>query len=159
MSQSVAVSSVGSLDRIHELEHQIAELLPAQLDIDRVTAHHHCDGVYARQLFLPAGTIAVGKMHLEENFFLLVSGEVTMATDDGPVRLTAPFMCITKPGSKRIAYAHTDVVMLNFHANPSNERDVERLEARYVVPHDMESEMLALFTEDRKQLEAHKEAA
>jgi hypothetical protein len=42
------------------------------------------------------------------------------------VTYTAPYQGITKPGTKRILYNHTDVIWTTFHV--SEETDVEKLE-------------------------------
>lgn len=119
---------------IKRLEAAIPMLLPT-LDIDEMTFHHHCAGVYVRQMTVPAGTVLVGKVHREENFFLLVAGEMTVVGDTGePLRVKAPFMIVTQPETKRVGFAHTDCIVLNIHGNPDNERDLEKLEERYIIP-------------------------
>jgi hypothetical protein len=41
---------------------------------------------------------------------------------------------VTHPGEKRAGFALTDAITMNFHANPLNERDLEALEAMYIIP-------------------------
>jgi quercetin dioxygenase-like cupin family protein len=89
--------------------------------------------MYVRQLFLPKGTRLVGKMHAQENFFLLLSGDMTIWSTEGRKRVGAGFMAVTKPGDKRVGYAHEDSVCLNFHPNPDDETDLILLEQRYIV--------------------------
>ena len=142
-------SVIPSLDQIQRLQNAIA----AELDcynIDELTTHHFCEGMYARELFIPAGTVVVGKMHAKENFFVLMSGEVTVLTPSGVKRVKAPFMVVTKPGDKRIAYAHEDSVTFNFHPNENDETDVALLESKYIVPGDKE----LLWHEDAKLIES-----
>jgi hypothetical protein len=62
-----------------------------------------------------------------------------MATEDGPLRIRAPYMVVTEPGTKRAVYAHEDSIVLNFHANPDDERDLAKLEARYIIPPAIEA--------------------
>jgi hypothetical protein len=140
--------SLSALERIHQLEAAMIREGLATFDVDAHTTHHHCKGVYTRQFLLPAGTYAVGKMHAQENMFVIVSGDVSISTDEGVMRIQAPFMCVTKPGTKRVAFAHTDTVMLNFHANPDDVQDMEVLEARYVIPHEKELETLTRLCKD-----------
>jgi hypothetical protein len=35
---------------------------------------------------------------------------------------------------KRAVYAVTDITILTFHPNPDNERDMKKLEDRYIIP-------------------------
>lgn len=105
------------------------------LDIDACTSHDWCDGVYRRKFVLPKDAIVVSKVHKKENWFMLASGEVSIASHDGTVvRVKAPYLAVTEPGTKRVVYAHEEAVMYTFHGNPENETDVEKLEALYVLP-------------------------
>ena len=121
------------LAKVRQLEAAMREM-PGQLNPEEITAHHFCEGLYARELYLPAGTAAVGKQHAKQNFFVLLRGEMTLATPDGPLTVRAPYMAVTQPGDKRAVYAVTDCVCMNFHANPDDERDLLALEHRYIMP-------------------------
>lgn len=127
------MSEVPSINPVRELEAALAAL-PNQLDIDALTQHHFCAGMYVRELFIPAGSAVVGKQHAQQNFFLLVKGTLTLATPEGPMTITAPYMVVTQPGEKRAGFAHEDCICLNFHPNPDDERDLDKLEARYIIP-------------------------
>jgi quercetin dioxygenase-like cupin family protein len=95
--------------------------------------------MYARELLIPQGAVIVGKMHAKENLFLLAKGDMTVWTDQGVRRVQAPFMVVTKPGDKRVGYAHEDSITINFHANPDDEQDLTLLEARYIMPEALEA--------------------
>jgi precorrin-6B methylase 1 len=121
---------------IRRLEAAIPLVMPT-LDLDKITFHHHCNGVYIRQMTVPQGTVLVGKVHKEENFFMLVAGDMTVMGDDGRIiRVQAPFMIVTKPGTKRVGFAHTQCIVLNIHGNPDNETDQEVLEERFIIPEE-----------------------
>lgn len=122
-----------SLESIRLLEDLIPKNLDT-LDIDALTTHHFCKGLYARELLIPKGAVIVGKMHASENFFLLTKGEMTVWTANGMVRVKAPFMTVTKPGEKRVGFAHEDSVTVNFHGNPDDCTDMQILESRYIIP-------------------------
>ena len=125
--------SVPVINPVRELQAAL-ERMPDKLDIDALTSHHFCGGLYARELFIPAGTALVGKTHAQQNFFVLVKGTLTLATPNGPVTVTAPYMVVTQPGDQRAGFAHDDCICLNFHPNPDDERDMEVLEQRYITP-------------------------
>lgn len=117
-----------------ELELAIRQL-PDQFTEDQLTAHHFCAGLYAREFYLPAGAVVVGKTHAKESFFLMIRGEASFSTADGTVqRIRAPYMAVTQPGSKRVVLAHEDTVFLTFHPNPDDVQDLEILEQRFIVP-------------------------
>lgn len=122
-----------ALDQVRRLEAALCQFESAS-DMAELTAHHFCDGMYARELFIPAGFALVGKMHASRNFFVLVKGTLILATPNGPMSITAPYMSVTEPGDKRAGYAVTDCVCLNFHSNPDDEQDLAVLESRYITP-------------------------
>ena len=123
-------------DPVRALESVIRRMPEAlsQEQIDSLTAHHFCGGLYARELFIPAGMTVVGKQHAQQNFFLLIQGELILATPDGPKTVHAPFMAVTQPGDKRAVYAVTDCICLNIHPNADDEQDIAVLESRYITP-------------------------
>lgn len=100
--------------------------------------HLFADGLYARKLFRPAGTLIVGRMHAKRHFYVLLSGEITAWTAHGMKRMQAPQVLITEPGTKRVTYAHTDTVSITFHA--TDETDLDKIEAAIIVPALLENE-------------------
>jgi quercetin dioxygenase-like cupin family protein len=98
--------------------------------------HTFARGMYARTVLIPAGTVAVGKIHRHQHISIVAMGDVTVATESGLVRVQAPYMVVAPPGTKRAVYAHTDTLWTTFHA--SEETDLEKLEAELIAP-DYES--------------------
>lgn len=83
--------------------------------IEPVTNHHFADGMYCRSVFRVAGTLVVGKVHKKEHFFILVSGEMSVWSEEGMKRICAPHVWVSKPGTKRATYAHTDATAMTVH--------------------------------------------
>lgn len=127
---------VATLDMVRAMEAAMRQLPPEELFTEeQLTSHHFCNGVYCREFFLPAGGVAVGKMHAKESFFLIVKGVARISTADGTVHtITAPFMAVTQPNSKRVVFAIEDTIFLTFHPNPDDEHDLVRLEQTYIIP-------------------------
>lgn len=122
------------MERIYELEAALKKM-DGQIPRDEVTFHHFCKGLYCREYFMAAGTVAVGLKHAKESFFLLVKGAASFTTADGTaVTVTAPYMAVTQPGSKRAVYAIEDSIFLTFHPNPDDSQDMEVLEQRFIIP-------------------------
>lgn len=120
-----------TLEKVRALETVMRQMDTVELPVN----HHFCRGLYARELFVPKGCTLVGKKHAQQNFFLLLSGEMSVSMADGSIaRIRAPFLCVTQPGDKRVGYAHEDSVCINFHPNPDDEQDLNVLEARYITP-------------------------
>lgn len=102
-------------------------LMP-QLPIEPV--HHFALGIYAREIRIPAGTLLTGEIHRTEHMNILSAGTITVWTEDGMRTLSAPFTLVSQPGTKRVGYAHTDVVWTTVHG--THERDLDRLRAELI---------------------------
>jgi len=101
-------------ERITRFEQALLELPQADLPVD----HKFADGVYARTLFMPRGTVATGRLHLRECINIMVSGDVTMLTVDGPVRVVAPQVFVSAPGTKKVGFVNEDTVWITTHSLP-----------------------------------------
>lgn len=95
--------------------------------VDCPVRHHFIDGLYAREITIPKGTVLVGAVHKKHSIVVLSSGALRLATDDGPVDVYAPFTMVCKPGAKNAAYAIETAVWTNFFANPDDETDTDKL--------------------------------
>lgn len=134
-----------NLKNIMALQAQILTLPQAECEI----LHHHVPGVYCREMRAAAGTLIVGKMHKTEHLNILSKGAVAVATPEGePVVYEAPCMIHSQPGTKRVLLALTDIVWTNIHANPTDERDEEKVEQLFVVEPGLELEYARLLLEE-----------
>lgn len=104
--------------------------------IDIPIRHHFSPGVYAREITIPAGTLLTGRIHKYEQLNILSGGEISVLTDDGMKRVKAPFTVVSPPGTKRIAYAHTECTWTTILA--TEEKDPEVIEAQFTVSTEQE---------------------
>ena len=109
--------------------------------------HSFADGCYIREIFNPAGELLVTAIHKKEHAFFLMQGEMSILTEDGIKHLKAPHHGITKPGTKRIIYTHSDCVFVTVHA--TNETDVAKIEEQ-VIAKDFQDPLIT--QEDMKLL-------
>lgn len=91
--------------------------------------HYFSPGIYAREMFIPAGTVLTGAVHKTEHISLFV-GDITVLTDGGMQRLTGHHTFVSKPGAKRVGYAHADTWCTGFFS--TNETDISKLESDLV---------------------------
>ncbi len=112
--------------------------------------HSFGDGIYVRQISVPAGEIIVTRLFRQTHATFLLKGEVSVVTENGVERIKAPFSLITKTGTKRVIFTHTDVVWTTVHANPDEIRDIEKLEDQITAKSYEELEFSA---NERKILE------
>lgn len=113
-----------------------------QTDIPPV--HYFADGIYAREITIPKGTVLTGKIHKTEHLNIISKGEISVVTEEGNKRISAPFTFVAKPGTKRVGYAHEDTVWTTIHA--SKEKDLEKLEIELISPDYMQLEEVELLT-------------
>ena len=116
---------------IDQLEDQM--LASAEHMLDEDITHSFTDKVYIRQMFAPAGAIVTTRIHKVKHPFVVLRGRVSVfdARDGSINHIEAPYMGVTEPGTRRIAFVHEDTLWVTFHVNEDNETDIERLEERY----------------------------
>lgn len=113
-------------ERIDALELALCKH-PNVLDLPLV--HRFTPGLYSRELRAPAGTLATTFIHRQEHQFVLLEGEVSVleGLDGGAQRIVAPFVGVTKVGTRRVVFVHRDAVWITFH--PTQAKTVEEAEA------------------------------
>lgn len=127
-----AVTAKDVRERVVEAE----QFMRQQPQIEIPVRHYFSDGVYAREIRIPAGTLLTGHIHKRQNLNILSEGEISVLTEQGVQRVKAPFTVVSPPGTKRIAYAHTDCVWTTVHG--THERDVEKIEAEFIAKSEQE---------------------
>jgi len=92
------------------------------------------DGMHVREITIPKGIFAIGKIHLHEHVSFLLKGKMIIVDEEnGRQVIEAPQTIISQPGIKRAVYAIEDCVFTNVFANPTNEKNIEKLEKNNVV--------------------------
>lgn len=107
----------GNMPEIIEIENLILSCEQVEMPV----SHYHIDGVYVRQLFIPADTVLTGKIHNFESIAILAQGTIKIANGDDAYEITAPAVMVDKPGIKRIGYAVTDVTFITVHKTDKKE--------------------------------------
>jgi len=93
--------------------------------------HYFAQGLYAREILIPKDTLLTGKIHLFEHLNIISKGDISVLTENGIKRVKAPATIISKPGIKRLGFAHEDTVWTTIHA--CSETDVDEVEKLLVV--------------------------
>lgn len=97
--------------------------------------HYFAPGVYIREIFMPADSIIIGKIHKTEHFNIIQQGRLTIMHDDyTAAELKAPHTFVSKPGVQKVLYIHEDTVWSTVHI--TEERDLDKLEAALIEPDD-----------------------
>lgn len=115
--------------------------------IDIECEHLFADSAYARTVFLPAGTWAVGKPHRTNHFCVLLEGELQVIGESGiPKTLIGPRIFVSSPG-KKMVHAITNVRFANIH--PTELTDIEAIENEVIMP---ETEYRAALSTNKQEL-------
>jgi len=95
--------------------------------------HTFADGVYIRQMDMKKDTVVVGAIHKHLHVWFLLVGDVTIATEDTTEDYIAPCYIVSTPGVKRVIYSNKDSIFVNIHKNPTNTKDLDKLEKEIVA--------------------------
>ena len=98
--------------------------------------HHFASSLYAREITIPAGTLLTGRVHRYAQLNILSGGKISVLTDHGMKHVEAPFTVVSPPGTKRIAYAHTECTWTTILATEETDPDV--IEAQFTVATEQE---------------------
>lgn len=114
-------------ENVLRLQHALGQFPQVNMPVK----HYFARGVYAREIFIPAGTCIVGKIHKHSQINILSKGDISVTTDTGIVRVQAPYTVVGAPGTKRVGYAHTDVIWTTISG--TNETDTQKIEEELIA--------------------------
>jgi hypothetical protein len=121
------VEGISDLPYCQKIE-AIEKALMQYEQVEIPVMHLFSDGMYIRQILIPKGTLLTSRYHKREQLDVMLSGSMSIVTNDGIVQIKAPFSGVSKPGLKRIGYAHEDTLWMDIRQNPDNERNISKIE-------------------------------
>lgn len=116
---------VNEADEINIVTHQDSELFPLK--------HTFADGIYVRQMSMRTGSVVVGAIHKHLHVWFLLTGHISVVTEDTTEDYIAPCYVVATPGTKRVIHANEESIFVNIHKNPTNSQDIEWLEKEIVA--------------------------
>ena len=140
-----SVAELSLRDKVNLIEGEMRKCEQREIPIK----HYFSPGVYAREITIPADTLLTGRVHKYAQLNILSGGEISVLTEDGIVRVKAPFTVVSPPGTKRIAYAHTECTWTTILH--TEETDPDKIEELFTVETDQE---YLQFINDQKLIEA-----
>ena len=84
--------------------------------VDCPLVHRFTDGMYIREMLMPAGTLVTTVVHKTHHPFVITKGKVSVWNNGQVEHLEAPHVGITKPGTRRLIVIHEDTTWITFHA-------------------------------------------
>jgi hypothetical protein len=124
----------------------LVEEFKKQPQVECPLVHRFSEGVYIREITMPADTVVIGKKHLTAHFNILLRGKCRVIVGDSITELTAPATWESKAGDQKIVNIIEECVWQTIHANPYDVQNIETLESILVEPTE------ALTTQERKSL-------
>lgn len=110
--------------KVWRLQEEVAKLPQIELP----TFHAFADGMYARIVKRPAGTVIVGKVHKREHFYIVTKGRVKVWPDEQIYEAGA--VVVSQPGTKRAVYALEDSICMTVHR--TDKRDLDEIERELI---------------------------
>jgi quercetin dioxygenase-like cupin family protein len=92
-------------------------------------------GTYARQMFIPKGTLIIGKIHRHQHLNFIMQGKVSVSTEFGPKFFTAPCVFVSEVGLKRAVIAEEDTIWVTVHITKHlGEENLDKMEEEIISP-------------------------
>ena len=102
--------------QITEAENFIGTLEQLVIEVE----HEFGEGLYRRKATAPKDSVVITRVHLHDNFAFVLTGDVTVVSEQGSVRIKAPAAFLTKAGTKRMLIAHEESIWYTVHAMPAH---------------------------------------
>jgi len=135
----VEIKTVAQRAEFREKIEQLQALMVAEIPLHLqdefmdscVLSHHFSNGVYVRQIFLPAKSFIIGKIHKKSHMNIISSGRCIVRTEKfGSViydASTAPLTFESEKGTKRVLWVEEDTYWTTIH--PTSCTTIEAVEA------------------------------
>jgi hypothetical protein len=115
---------------------RLQECIKDMPQINPPVNHHFAPYMYAREIFMKAGDLVVGKIHNHSHVNNISKGRVLVTTEFGSEELVAPYQFVSKAGTKRAVMVLEDCIWTTYH--PQKKRDVSEKDLA-----DIEADVIA----------------
>lgn len=113
----------------HDKVRRLEDLILQVPQVECPTKHYFSPGLYAREMFIPAGTVLTGATHKVRHMALFV-GDISVWEGGKLTRITGHKTFVSEPGAKRAGYAHADTYCTGFF--PTDKTDIAELERELI---------------------------
>ena len=129
-------------NRVDELEKAIVENLEL---IDCPVTHTFTEGMYIRQIAMPAGSLITSKIHKTQHPYTISYGVAAVSIDGQDwCEISAPYTGITEAGTRRVLYIVEDCIWTTYHPLPNMKSEYNNLseEEKQKIVDEIENEIL-----------------
>jgi len=119
----LALKHLGMLDKPEQTLLQMPQ-------VECSVVHHFGPGVCIREVFMPAGTLAIGHRQKFDHLNVMLRGKVMIVKDDGSTQILIAPMIFTGKAGRKVGYVLEDMVWQNIYA--TEVKDVEAIENLFI---------------------------
>ena len=105
------ILSKKTVETIEEME----SIMLTHEQVDVPVKERFINGMYAREILIPKGTLLTGMVYKEGYLDIMLSGDISVATPHGTKRMTGSNIMEAPPGRKRAGYAFQDTRWVTVH--------------------------------------------
>lgn len=109
-------------EKVNFLGYQLAQFPQVPCPVN----HYFAPGVYVREIFMPAGSIVIGKIHRTEHMNIIERGVISLFSPEGTHLLRAPVTFNSGVGVQKVLFIHEDSIWKTIHV--TTETDIPTLE-------------------------------
>jgi quercetin dioxygenase-like cupin family protein len=123
----------GNLAEVDQLMRTIEPRdFPLKHRFTKTIVNNESRGMYVREIFMPAGSLILSKIHKTQHPFTILQGCAIVWTPGKPAELLqAGHLGITEPGTVRLLEIVEDCRWATFH--PTDETDLEKIEDEVIA--------------------------
>ena len=100
-------------------------------ETEGAVTHNFADGQYIRTIVMPKGLVVTTKIHNQNHPFFIMTGEVSIFSEQGVQQIKAPYHGITKRGTKRVLYVHEECIFITVHC--TDKLDLKEVEEECIA--------------------------
>lgn len=91
-------------------------------------SHDFSDQLYMRKMLMKKGSFVVSAYHHTDHFWFLLNGRILVNTNGEVIEHIAPCYEKSTKAAKRLITCLEDCVFINVHKNPSNTKNLKKIE-------------------------------
>jgi hypothetical protein len=137
-NNEISTSINGQIDQLEAVMQNYAP-------VDCPLRHQFTPGMYSRTIFMPKDTLITSLIHKTEHQFVVSGGSAFVKINEKEwQRIEAPFVGVTKPGTRRVLVIESDCTFTTFHPTDIQPADnsqesileaVKKVESVIIEPH------------------------
>ena len=137
---------------IHEIIDKAEAIIATGEPVVMPLTHRFTDGMYIREIFMPAGTLLTSKIHKTNHPFVVTKGKCKVFDGKNIQNIVGPHTGITEPNTRRLLYIEEDTTWLTFHV--TDKTDVDEIEKEIIEDREnnfIDKELLDEFNKVNRQ--------